>query len=149
MRNLDRVRDLADVLDHLQTTGDLESARKVQRVLESLRQEARSATADLITTGEAARMLGLGSVNTIKRWVRDGSLEGFRRGGRIMVSRASVERLIDAPVVARERVVERELVAAIEPFGPDLTEGELPTSAAWEGRTPWEQVAPPAVARAR
>jgi hypothetical protein len=45
-----------------------------------------------MTTGQAARALGIASLNTIKSWVRAGLLEGFQRGGRVMVSRASVER---------------------------------------------------------
>ncbi|MHB1415981.1 MAG: helix-turn-helix domain-containing protein, partial [Chloroflexota bacterium] len=51
------------------------------------------AETDLLTTGQAADALGLRSVNTVKRWVREGALEGFRRGSRILIPRESVVRL--------------------------------------------------------
>lgn len=46
-----------------------------------------------ITTGEAARMLGVRSINTIKRLIRDGRLTAIRPGGHYRVSRADVERM--------------------------------------------------------
>jgi hypothetical protein len=58
-------------------------------------------------------------------------------------SRTSVQRLVDAPAVADQRAFERDLAAAIAPFeGPD--DEELPTSATWEGRKPWEHQHAPA-----
>jgi hypothetical protein len=48
---------------------------------------------DWITTGEAARMLGVRSINTIKRLIRDGRLTAIRPGGHYRVSRADIERM--------------------------------------------------------
>lgn len=131
MRTMDQVRELTDVVEHLQGTGDLEAAQKIQRVVNDLRQEARRAAADLLTTGEAARLLGVG-INTVKRWAIAGQLQAFRRGSRVLVSRASVERLLGTPAVAEEQAFDRALEEAFAPFGPDLAAGELPTSAMWE-----------------
>ena len=50
---------------------------------------------ELLTTGQAARALGVRSVNTVKQWVRQGTLEGVRRGSRLLVLRSSVDRLRD------------------------------------------------------
>jgi uncharacterized protein len=46
-----------------------------------------------ITTGEAARMLGVRSINTIKRYIRDGRLTAIKPGGHYRVSLAEVELL--------------------------------------------------------
>lgn len=51
------------------------------------------AYSDVLTTGQAAAALGVRSVNTVKQWVRDGTLDGFRRGSRILVLKDSVVRL--------------------------------------------------------
>ncbi|MET9392431.1 helix-turn-helix domain-containing protein [Streptomyces sp. NPDC006624] len=45
--------------------------------------------ADLIRTREAARLLGL-TPQTIRQWVADGKLNGYRVGRLIKVSRAEV-----------------------------------------------------------
>jgi excisionase family DNA binding protein len=95
---------------------------------------------ETMTTGEAARFLGIKSVNTIKRWVRDGLLDGFQRGGRVVVSKESVQRMVDRSAVRCERDFDQRMEAAAE-FG--AREGE-PTpdsddSMVWSGRKPWEQ----------
>ncbi|MGH2402303.1 MAG: nucleotidyltransferase domain-containing protein [Candidatus Limnocylindria bacterium] len=56
-----------------------------------------------ITTGEAARMLGVRSINTIKRLIRDGRLTAIRPGGHYRVARQDVERLGSSPVTTRTR----------------------------------------------
>jgi hypothetical protein len=70
-------------------------------------------------------------------------LEGYRRGGRTLVSRASVQSIVDAPPVTVQQVFERELDAALEPFEPlegeHLSQKDISASATWEGRRPWER----------
>jgi len=46
-----------------------------------------------ITTGEAARMLGVRSINTVKRLIRTNRLTAIRPGGHYRVARRDVERL--------------------------------------------------------
>jgi uncharacterized protein len=46
-----------------------------------------------ITTGEAARMLGVRSINTIKRYIRDGRLTAIKPGGHYRVAANDVRRL--------------------------------------------------------
>lgn len=50
-------------------------------------------TSDWVTTGEAARLLGVRSINTVKRMIRDGRLRATRPGSHYRVRRADVERL--------------------------------------------------------
>lgn len=46
-----------------------------------------------ITTGEAARMLGVRSINTVKRLIRGGRLTAIRPGGHYRVALSDVERM--------------------------------------------------------
>lgn len=117
-----------------QGKGDL--AQEIKEVVGLLRRpsEGIEPPGGVITTGEAARMLGVRSINTVKRWAREGLLEGFRRGGRIVISRRSVERMLQSPEVAEQRTLEAELAASLEPLG---TEEEIPSVLPWTGRKPW------------
>ena len=137
MRNAERVRELEEVAEELRRSGDAGLAEKVHRVMEDLRQDTLPARDDLMTTGEAAELLGVRSINTIKRWVKDGLLAGYRRGGRVLVTRSSVLEMADAPTVAEQRAFERRLDAAVQPF-EGREENDLPASATWDGRWPWE-----------
>jgi excisionase family DNA binding protein len=56
-----------------------------------------------VTTGEAARMLGVRSINTIKRLIRDGRLIAIRPGGHYRVSRADLQRLTEGHPSASSR----------------------------------------------
>ena len=58
-----------------------------------------------MTTAEAARALGIRSVNTIKFWVKTGYLQGKRMGGRILIPRTEIDRLEEDERVRVMRVV--------------------------------------------
>src|SRR5260221_2563703 len=101
------VKRLEGVSGKLAERGQSDLAKEVDAVVSVLRQDAEAnQPAEVMTTGEAAALLGVRSVFTIKRWAREGILDGFRRGCRILVTRDSVERLLHSPTVALERTVE-------------------------------------------
>ena len=131
--------ELEKLTRELRQRGDSDLAQKVNRVLAVLRAQPGAAqVGPLMTTGQAAAALGIRSVNTIKRWARDGLLEGFRRGGRVLVSERSVRAMAEQDPLARERDFERELAEALEPF--DAGDEPPPQSElTWRGRKPWEQ----------
>ena len=136
MRNAERVRELEIVATELRRSGDIGLAERVHRIVEDLRQETTPSDGELMTTGDAAELLGVRSINTVKRWVRDGLLSGYRRGGRILVSRSSVIEMADRPTVAEQQAFEKEIDAAMRPYDGSGTEG-APLSATWDGKRPW------------
>jgi excisionase family DNA binding protein len=122
--------------DELQRRGITDLAAVLEQTIAELQMPESDPPSALMTTGEAARLLGVASVNTIKRWVADGILDGFRRGGRVLVSRASVERMLDDSRLTMHQQRERALDDALAPFDAG---DDLPTvaPATWDGRRPW------------
>lgn len=120
----------------LEEQGNEDLAQEIKEVVGLLRRpsEAIEPPGGVITTGEAARMLGVRSINTVKRWAKEGLLEGFRRGGRIVISRRSVERMLQSPEVAEQRALESDLSASLEPLA---TEEEVLSVLPWAGHKPW------------
>jgi len=138
MSSTDALQELERLARELDDRGDRQLARRVDRVISALKAERGNAESDLMTTGEATKALGIRSVNTIKRWAAQGLLDGFRRGGRILVSRASVEKMKGHKSLEQELVFERELDEALDPF--DVGDEPIPElSSTWTGRKPWEQ----------
>ena len=138
MSHPDIVHRLDTVAERLRTEGRPDLAQEVLTAAAALRDQAvAAAPSDLLTTGEAARLLGIRSLNTIKRWAREGLLDGYRRGGRVLVSRASVERLASSPTLAQQQAYERRLDEALAPFDSG-DEEPPPTSATAVGRKPWD-----------
>jgi excisionase family DNA binding protein len=123
--------------EKLQSQGDQELANELLDIAQKLRSGVPEPPDGLVTTGEAAKLLGIRSVNTIKRWVRDGLLLGFQRGGRILVSRSSVDAILASPPVANQQAYERDLHEAMEPFDAGDDIAVPPTH--WPGKKPWER----------
>jgi excisionase family DNA binding protein len=130
---------LQQIANELEARGDASLSARLGREVAILREQ--TSPPKLMTTGEAARALGIRSVSTIKRWAQDGKLEGFRRGGRVLVSARSVAAMAESSLIAREQAFDRALDEAYAPFGIDGA--EIPAlGAAWSGRKPWESNAP-------
>jgi excisionase family DNA binding protein len=96
---------------------------------------------EYLTTAEAARALGIRSVNTVKAWVSTGYLAGKKAGGRTLIPRSEIERLeADAPVQAM-RAMDR-LHDEIGDLGSDegLTAEELlALESTRPGMLPWKR----------
>lgn len=126
---------LLGIAHKLQERGQPDLATEVIEILAALQGKAvPEPDGGVMTTGEAATILGIRSVNTVKRWAREGTLEGFRRGGRILVSRSSVERLRDSPSLAEQRAKEEAIAENVAGF--DAGDQAIPKTR-WVGRRPW------------
>lgn len=69
--------------EELRLRGEQQQAQAIEALLEAAQEEAIPSL-DLLTSTQAGDVLGV-SGQTIKNWVRQGSLAGYRVGGRIMV----------------------------------------------------------------
>ena len=139
---MDRAASLVQldaVADELTRRGETDLAQKTREAVSALRSV--DAAPDLVTTGEAALLLGVRSINTVKAWVRDGLLEGSQVGGRMKVSRASIERMLESAILVRERAWEREVEVVLDAF--DAGYLPLPPSdVSSMGRAPWDRREP-------
>lgn len=135
----DAVREIQTLVRELQQDGQSERAARLSESVSALLALRPGEPGELLTTGEAAAALGVRSVNTIKRWASDGLLEGFHRGGRMLVSKSSVDALRNSKVVKHRIADDRRIDGALAAFGSDETPDPSELRATWEGRKPWEQ----------
>ena len=75
----------------LRQDGRTDDAKTVAALLDALKPAPKP---DYLTTGEVAKRLGL-TRQTIVNWVKKGSLEGVRVGGRIMIPRTALAEFDD------------------------------------------------------
>jgi hypothetical protein len=138
---MDRVetaaRELEEVSRELAQRGQADIAVKLGEIVGTLRNGiGPRSVGEVITTDEAAEMLGVNPF-AVSGWARKGILEAFNRGGRLAVSKRSVELLIDSPLVARHREWARGFDEAIRNFG--ASDEPVPEARnAWIGHKPWD-----------
>lgn len=136
------VTDLRKDLEHIRASaqaGDVnEVVQAVDRALQALDGSR------LLTTTEAAELLGIRSVNTLKALVIRNGIPYERHGNRMMLPLAEVERLRESPLLRGLRASEalHDTIADLGPTGRDgegLTAEEMQDlEAARPGRLPWQ-----------
>ena len=137
------VTDLRKDLEHIRASaraGDLnEVVQAVDHALQALDGSR------LLTTTEAAEVLGIRSVNTLKALVIRNGIPYERRGNRMMLPLAEVERLRETPLLRGLRASEalHETITDLGPAdGEGLTAEELQDlEATRPGRLPWQRPA--------
>ena len=94
---------IGELVARLRAEHDERAAVAVERLMQQalVSPDPRAALAGYMTTGEAARLIGV-SAQTIKNWVDQGRLVGSRVGGRILVARRSVQMFFDSLGTAAE-----------------------------------------------
>ncbi len=75
--------------EELRQRGEDASAQVIEDLMREV-QDGPVAKLDLLTSTQAGELLGV-TGQTIKNWVREGNLDGYRIGGRIMLPRQAVE----------------------------------------------------------
>jgi excisionase family DNA binding protein len=118
MNTGEALASLEQVARELESRGATDLAERLHAAIACLREQMpagpeQQIASGVLTTGEAARLLGVGSLNTIKAWARQGLLDGYQRGGRVVVTRDSVERLLHSRPLAAEQSYERELAEVL------------------------------------
>lgn len=129
---------LEDSLTILSDVADARAGEAASRIRAALREADQE---EFLTTTEAARALGIRSVNTIKLWVKTGYLQGKKMGGRTLIPRSEVARL-----ATDERVRVMRTVSLLHEESHDLgrdggmTADELARlNADRPGTLPWQQ----------
>jgi hypothetical protein len=126
------IHQLEDARGHLEARGDLDAVKSLDAIIGRLVdteppiepiRPVTPPTEDLVSAREAAKMLGVDSVAPVWTWVQQGRLTWRTVEGQHKITRASIEKLIDDPVVVEWRQWEAELNAALAPF--DATEEDL------------------------
>lgn len=74
----------------LRRTGKTTLAKAVETLVQASEPHAVPTLAEYLTTIQAGELLGV-SGQTIKNWVSEGKLSGYRLGGRIVIPRQAVE----------------------------------------------------------
>lgn len=129
---------LDELAEELTRRGESDLAEQARSVASDVR--TATVASELMSTSDAAAMLSVRSINTVKRWAREGLLEGFQVGGRVKVTRASVERLLNSAMIARQQAYEQDLAEVLDAF--DVGDGPVPQSELPHiGRAPWDSVA--------
>ena len=82
--------ELEQSITLLRDVPDVRAQQAIERIRAALEEADQE---EYLTTAEAARALGIRSVNTIKLWVKTGYLIGRRLGGRTLIPLSEIERL--------------------------------------------------------
>lgn len=129
------LRKQLDAIIALQRRGETAQALAVA-------EQARAALADdpLLTTGEAAALLGVRSVNTVKSMARGGDLPFERRGNRMLIRHSAVERAMETEATRRLRRIEAaHAETAVLGHEGSLTEADHDDLDADAGQLPWRR----------
>ena len=114
---------IEQLVNRLRAEHDERAAVVVERLLQQalVSPDPRTALAGYMTTGEAARLIGV-SAQTVKNWVAQGRLVGSRVGGRTLVTRRSVQSFFDSLGTAPQPTGEEDDVERAEAEDRELME---------------------------
>lgn len=110
----------------------------------SMARQVMDTNPEWITTGEAARILQVGSINTVKRWASEGKLRYRRPGGeqgRIQIERTSVEKLLHSTDSELHAIqYSQRALDKLDDFGREMTPEEMDEVEAHRiGNLPWRK----------
>lgn len=133
---------ITELREDLQALRAYVEAGDRARAIQTIDQALKEIDGDrLLTTTEAAELLGVRSVTTVKLWRRNGFIKSEVRGNRTMIPLSEVERVRDEARVRNIRAMGK-LHEASAAFGVSegLSDEELQSlSASRPGRLPWQR----------
>lgn len=126
MATLSAVERILDTIDRL---ADEERTREIKAIVAHAREEIMGDDR-LVTTTQAAELLGIGSINTIKSMVKHGEINGARKtGNRTMI-----------PLREIKRLQETDLARDLRAIASAMALGALPDEGDKEARMSREQM---------
>ncbi len=135
MQNVPTMRNALEVILQQAQEGNVDGIiQTAQQTLQALNED------QLLTTREAARLLGIRSINTLKGLVVRNGIPYQRVGNRMMLSVTTVERLRESPVMRGLRASEA-LQDTIGELGPEagMTAAAMQDlEATRPGHLPWQ-----------
>jgi hypothetical protein len=131
------IAELRQTLTHALESAEQGNVSETVRVLKAALQDVDRDR--LLTTTEAAQLLGVRSINTVKAWCRSGYIKGVVQGGRTLIPMAEIERIQESDRVRRVRTSERlHAETAALGGGTELSQEELDAlDAGRPGTLPW------------
>lgn len=139
MTTLATMEEMLDTIDRL---ADEQRTDEIKAVVARARAELGDDTA-LVTTTQAARLLGIGSINTVKAMVRGGEITGARKvGNRTMIPLTEIRRLQETPLVRDLRAINDAMTRTALLDDPDedmsMSQGAMDAlEAGRPGTPPW------------
>ena len=133
--SLPTMRHALEAIMHQAQEGDLDG------VIQTARQTMRSLEEDqLLTTREAAQLLGIRSINTLKGLVIRNGIPYQRVGNRMMLLLSEVERLSESPVMRGLRASEaaHDILSELGSAEGMTAEEMQDLEATRPGRLPWQ-----------
>ncbi len=134
IQSVPTMRNALEAILHQAQEGDVDGViQTTQQTLQSLEEN------QLLTTREAARLLGIRSINTLKGLVIRNAIPYQRVGNRMMLPLAEVERLRESPVMRGLRASEaaHDTLDELGPEGGMTAEEMQDLEATRPGRLPW------------
>lgn len=92
MLSPDKLRAAKRTAEELRQRGEVEGAQAIEALIQAAEGDTLPAL-DLLTSTQTGDLFGV-SGQTIKNWVRQGKLSGYRVGARIMVPKTAVEEYV-------------------------------------------------------
>jgi len=127
---------VSDVRDHIEAArklideGDADEAQKHLSIA-----AGQLDSSAMLTTTEAAEMLGIRSKNTIKAMARRGQIAAALRGNRYMIPMTEIIRLQDAPVIhdLHAAIIQHNYTRMAFPDSDDPVSDEEPDACPFAG----------------
>lgn len=133
------VRDIRDHIEAARKLIDEGDAAEAQKHLAVAARQLDPGT--MLTTTEAAKMLGIRSKNTIKAMARRGQIAAAIVGNRYMIPMTEIVRLQNEPVIHELHAIQRDYAHMAFPGSDDpVSDTEMESMREGHtGRLPWQR----------